>query len=265
MAELSLRERLQPLLLDRLVDDERVLTIFEVTFERRVLRRLGVAPGAVAQILAAQGLAPLSTPAPWHDTVSDDDESSLTVQLRFSAPSGRVSIANLKSLVLKPPGAPAGIELQAFGAVTSRNELNTNVESGEERRLSMARLRECVCRDLAILLSSTSLEAAYDLEALTEVRRSVLNFGMPSLAGRAVKALDLRRIARTVEDAIRQFEPRLTHVRVTPDTERDNDEHEFHLRIDAQLWSQPAAQRLVLRTRISTESGQATVTDLGGR
>ncbi len=56
MAELSLRERLQPLLLDRLVDDERVLTIFEVTFERRVLRRLGLPSGALAELIAGQGL-----------------------------------------------------------------------------------------------------------------------------------------------------------------------------------------------------------------
>jgi type VI secretion system protein ImpF len=262
MVELSLRERLQPLLLDRLVDDERVLTIFEVTLERRVLRRLGVAPDGLAHIIAAQGLDVLPSPS---TDAGSGDESSAPVCLRFSAPNGRVSVANLKVLVLKPPGAPAGIELQAIGSVTARNELNANVESGEERRMSMARLRECVCRDLATLLSSTSLDASYDLAALAEVRRSVLNYGMPSLAGRAVKSLDLRSIARTVEDAIRQFEPRLTHVRVTPDTERDDEEHEFHLRIDAQLWSQPASQRVVLRTRISTDSGQATVTDLGGR
>jgi type VI secretion system lysozyme-like protein len=260
MVELSLRERLQPLLLDRLVDDERVLTIFEVTLERRVLRRLGVAPDSLAQIISAQGLAILPSLE-----VSSDDEASAPVCLRFSAPNGRVSVANLKALVLKPPGAPEGIELHALGSVTARNVLNANVESSEERRMSMARLRECVCRDLAILLSSTSLDASYDLTALAEVRRSVLNYGMPSLAGRSVKSLDLRSIARTVEDAIRQFEPRLTHVRVTPDTERDDDEHEFHLRIDAQLWSQPASQRVVLRTRISTDSGQATVTDVGGR
>jgi type VI secretion system protein ImpF len=263
MVELSLRERLQPLLLDRLVDDERVLTIFDVTFERRVLRRLGVAPIALAEIIAAQGLALLSTPS--RDSTSDEEVESGPVRLRFSAPNGRVSIAHLKSLLLKPPGAPEGIELQAIGVITARNEMNATVESGEERRISMARLRECVCRDLATLLSSTSLDAAYDLSALAEVRRSVLNYGMPSLAGRSVKSLDLRRIARIVEDAIKQFEPRLTQVRVTPDAERADDEHEFHLRIDAELWSQPAVQRLVLRTRISTESGQATVTDLGGR
>lgn len=256
MAELSLRERLQPLLLDRLVDDERVLTIFEVTFERRVLRRLGLAPGVLAELIAAQGLTLLA---------EEGDDSEPQFRLHFSAPNGHVSIPKLKALVLKPPGAPEGLELQAIGAITARNEMNVVVEAGEDRRISMARLRECVCRDLATLLSSTSLDAAYDLTALPDVQRSVLNYGMPSLAGRAVKLLDLRRIARVVEDAIRHFEPRLTHVRVTPDTERDSEDHEFHLRIDAELWSQPTLQRLVLRTRISTESGQATVTDAGGR
>ena len=260
MAELSLRERLQPLLLDRLVDDERVLTIFEVTFERRVLRRLGLAPAALAELIAARvetrGLTRLA---------DEDDETEPRVLMRFSAPNGRVSIPDLKALVLKPPGAPEGLELQAIGAITARNEMNVVVETGEDRRISMSRLRECVCRDLATLLSSTSLDAAYDLTALPDVQRSVLNYGMPSLAGRAVKSLDLGRIARVVEDTIRHFEPRLTRVRVTPDTERDADEQEFHLRIDAELWSQPALQRLVLRTRISTESGQATVADVGGR
>jgi type VI secretion system protein ImpF len=256
MAELSLRERLQPILLDRLVDDERVLTIFEVTFERRDLRRLGLASAALAELLAGQGLTPLT---------EEGEESESHVILRFSAPNGRVSVADLKALMLKPPGAPEGLPLQAIGAITARNEINVVAETGEDRRVSMAKLRECVCRDLATLLSSTSIDAAYDLTALPNVQRSVLNYGMPSLAGRAVRSLDLPRIARVVEDAIRHFEPRLTHVRVTPDTERDADEHEFHLRIDAELWSQPASQRVVLRTRISTESGQATVMDAGGR
>jgi type VI secretion system protein ImpF len=256
MAELSLRERLQPLLLDRLVDDERVLTIFEVTFERRVLRRLGLAPAALAELIAGQGLTPLD---------EEGEESEPQILMRFSAPNGRVSVAHLKSLTLRPPRAPEGLELQAIGTITARNEMNLVAETGEDRRVSMVRLRECVCRDLATLLSSTSIDADYDLAELPNVQRSVLNYGMPSLAGRAVKSLDLPRIARIVEDAIRYFEPRLTHVRVTPDAERGTDDHEFHLRIDAELWSQPASQRVVLRTRISTESGEATVTDAGGR
>jgi type VI secretion system protein ImpF len=121
-----------------------------------------------------------------------------------------------------------------------------------------------VCRDLAVLLNSTSLDTTEDLEALPDVQRSVLNYGMPSLAGRASPLVDLRHIARTVEEAIRRFEPRLVQVRVTPETERGkSDGHEIALRIDAELWGQPVPQHLVLRTRISTESGDVDVADAG--
>lgn len=263
MVELSLRERLQPMLLDRLVDDERVLTIFELTFERGTLEKLGVKADALTDIIAARGLALWSGSR--RDERDAGPDASAGVRLTFCAPSGRVSVAHLKALKLAPPGAPGGIELQSIATITARNEINATVESTEERRMSLARLRENVCRDLAILLNSTSLEDAYDLAALADVRNSVLNYGMPSLAGRAVKGLDLTQIARAVEGVIRQFEPRLAQVRVAPDAPREENEHEFHLRIDAMLWSQPLPQRLVLRTRISTDSGEVSVSDFGGR
>jgi type VI secretion system protein ImpF len=95
------------------------------------------------------------------------------------------------------------------------------------------------------------------------VQRSVLNFGLPSYVGRSPKSLELRQVARDVEEVIRRFEPRLTEVRVMPDTAGDDDEHQINLRIDAQLWSQPVPQRLVLRTRICTDSGEVFVSDSG--
>ena len=89
---------------------------------------------------------------------------------------------------------------------------------------------------------------------------------MPSLAGRSVKSLDLRRIARIVEDAIRQFEPRLTHVRVTPDTERDADEHEFHLRIDARAVESAGIAATWCFARASAPNpARPRSTDAGGR
>ena len=48
-----------------------------------------------------------------------------------------------------------------------------------------------------------------------------------------------------------------------PDTAGDDDEHQINLRIDAQLWGQPVPQRLVLRTRICTDSGEVFVSDSG--
>ena len=43
MAVLSLRDRLQPALLDRLIDDERLVTVFYVSVRRDELQRLGLA------------------------------------------------------------------------------------------------------------------------------------------------------------------------------------------------------------------------------
>jgi type VI secretion system protein ImpF len=267
MAELSLRERLQPSLFDRLIDDERLLTIYELTVNGAELKRLGISLRELSDIVCAQGL----------ERVEARDEAQLgaqavaplagaaaPVRLFFQAPNNRVGVARLKALTLKPPGAPEGVTLDAFCKVDARNVLNATTEPADKRYINARRLRECVCRDLAILLNSTSLEALVDLEALPEVRHSVLNYGMPSLAGQTSALVDLRQIARTVEEVIRKFEPRLVQVRVTPETDRDAaEEHEIALRIDAELWGQPVPQHLVLRTRISTESGDVNVADAG--
>jgi type VI secretion system lysozyme-like protein len=257
MAELSLRERLQPALLDRLVDDERLLTIYEFTFERGDLSRLRIPDRDIAEIIAAQGLTPAGREG---SPVAENSPDVL--RLRFSAPVGRMGLSPLKELLLKPPGAPQGVKLESFCDIEAHNVLNDNAESAERRYVNMRRLREHVCRDLAVLLNSTNLEASVDLGALPYVQRSVVNYGIPSLAGQSVSSMNLQKTARAIEDAIRTFEPRLVKVRVTPDTDREvGDEHEISFRIDAELWGQPAPQQLVLRTHINTESGDVRVSD----
>jgi len=327
MAELSLRERLQPSLFDRLIDDERLLTIYELTVDRAELGRLGISARELSDIVCAQGLerveardeaqlgaqfAPsahmaryagahptpavqpvqaavtvrvgsgakpaktvateqvgpaahaLQEPAVTFASPATQTAAAVPLRLFFQAPNGRVGVSRLKALTLKPPSAPAGVTLQTFCRIDARNILNATAEPADKRYINARRLRECVCRDLAILLNSTSLDAITDLEALPEVQSSVLNYGMPSLAGRPSALVDLRQIARTIEDAIRRFEPRLVQVRVLPETDRDAaEEHEIALRIEAELWGQPVPQHLVLRTRISTESGDVNVADAG--
>jgi len=66
-------------------------------------------------------------------------------------------------------------------------------ESRDKRVLSPARLRECVRRDLTWLLNTTHLAALEDLDAHPEVARSVLNYGMPDLAGRTVSSVPARK------------------------------------------------------------------------
>ena len=255
MAQLSLRERLQPALFDRLIDDERLLTCYEFTFRRAELERLGIPERDLAGILSAQGLRPLDDEAP----LAVDGE---TIRLTRVAPGGRASLSQLKSLVLKPPGQPHGVPLQSLCEIVARTVVNASVEAAELRAVSMRRLRDHVCRDLGALLNCASLDAVVDLAAYPQVQASVLNFGMPSLAGRAARSADPQKIASTIELAIRNFEPRLSALRVVPETGEDgNETHVLAFRIEAQLWGQPAPQQLVLRTSIDVDSGSVSVAD----
>ncbi len=103
MAQLTLRERLQPALLDRLIDDERLLTSYELTFRRDELRRLRIAERDLIGILTAQGLRPVDTAAP-----ADAADEADFMRMTLVAPAGRVPLSQLKTLVLKPPGMPQG-------------------------------------------------------------------------------------------------------------------------------------------------------------
>jgi len=260
MVELSLRERLQPALLDRLVDDERLLTLFEISAQLSELRHFGLGERELTDILTAQGLRPANADSDGASPERQDDR----VVWRLAAPAGRVSLAQLKALSLRPPGAPQGVPLQTICHIEARNVPNASAEPAERRYMSVRRLREYVCRDLGSLLNSMSLEDLVDLTRYPHVQRSVLNFGMRSLAGRSATSVDLVKTAAAIEEVIRRFEPRLTRIHVTPDVDRKGaDGHQLAFRIEAQLWGQPAPIDLVLRTRIDTDSGEVSLAEAG--
>jgi type VI secretion system protein ImpF len=260
MAELSLRERLQPALLDRLADDERFLTIFHIEASRAELARLGLPEREWLDILFAQGLRAVEDAQGGTESPAAGD----TLHLRLFAATGRVSPAHLKALVLKPPGAPDGIAVHELCRIETRNVPNSMLESSERRVVSMRRLRECVLRDLTALLNALNLETSVELERYPRVQRSVLNYGMRALAGLSAVAVDPVQTAAGIEEAIRRFEPRLRRVHVAPEAREGRQEgQQLSFRIDAELWGQPAPQQLVLSTRIETDTGNVTVSDSG--
>lgn len=258
MAELSLRERLQPALFDRLIDEERLRTLFEVIARLDELQRLGIAERDFADILSGQGLQAAGAPEYGTD--------GRTVRLSYTASAGQMTVSQLKTLRLKPPSMPRGVELQSFCEVSVRTIRNEAPESSEQKAVSTRRLREYVCRDLAALLNCSSIDAAVDLTPYPWVQHSVVNFGMPSLAGRIARTVDPQRIAKTIEAAIENFEPRLSRIRVVPEMGEEGAEtHVLAFRIEAELWGQPVPQQLVLRTSIDVDTGDVSIADSGGR
>jgi type VI secretion system protein ImpF len=76
-------------------------------------------------------------------------------------------------------------------------------------RFNEAALRSTVKRELAWLLNTTNLGAVEDLTPYPQVKTSVLNFGVPDLAGKTLTKRVIQGRAREIRDAIRAFEPRL--------------------------------------------------------
>ncbi len=70
-------------------------------------------------------------------------------------------------------------------------------------------LRATIRRDLAWLLNTTNLGAVQDLEPYPHVKTSVLNYGVPDLAGKSLHRRTILHRAREIRDAIRAFETRL--------------------------------------------------------
>jgi type VI secretion system protein ImpF len=179
------------------------------------------------------------------------------------------------------PGAPREGELACFAElgpdVAELARQLINLEQRRQRELktrmvvSPERLQACVLRDLTWLLNTEQLSgqsdgasdrAAFDIEAYPHAAASVVNFGIPALAGRT--AIDPEVVARDLEQAIRRFEPRLRAgtVRVRPVAEAQVG-HLIAFDIEAVLWSQPVPLRLLMRTLIDLETGAASLRPAG--
>lgn len=252
MAELSLTDRLQPALLDRLLDDERTVAVVRFLVERSALERLRLPLPALLDILHAQGL-----------TLEHQGITGDLVELRFTAARSRANPAQLRAFVIHPPGEPDGVMLQSFATLECSSIPNKQLEPPERRTLSRAKLRECVLRDLTWLFNSLSLEASQDLDPFPCVSDSVLNYGLPSFAGCMISSIDPLQAAEQLRRAVERFEPRLRSVRVRPtppvhEAQRDTGAV-LEFMIEADLWGQPVAQRMELTTRIDTLSGDISV------
>jgi type VI secretion system protein ImpF len=139
-------------------------------------------------------------------------------------------------------------------------------EPRERRVMTKSRLRQAVLRDLAWLFNSTRLESSLDLTGLIDVRRSVINYGLPALAGRAASSVDIAALERAIRQAILDYEPRILAqtLQVTALLEpRSIDHHNvIGVEIRSELWAQPVPLELFVRTEIDLETGKVQVSDL---
>ncbi|BBA33145.1 type VI secretion system lysozyme-related protein [Methylocaldum marinum] len=139
-------------------------------------------------------------------------------------------------------------------------------ESRDQRVMNIRNLRRSVLRDLAWLLNTTALESLVDLEKYPFVKRSVLNFGIPGLAGTPLSGADLPALERKVKQAVLDFEPRILadSVKVRVAASDNMNLKAMTFTIEGDLWAQPLPLHLYIRTEIDLDTGYARVTDLNG-
>lgn len=134
-------------------------------------------------------------------------------------------------------------------------------EPCENRSSSLQRLRENVLRDLNWLFNATSSGIDFDDHPL--LTGSVVNYGMPPLAGRPASQYDLGELSRVLRDVILRFEPRIiAHtLKVIAERRRVDSHNVLGFRIEGQLWAQPIPLEIFLRTEIDLESGMTQVVE----
>ncbi|HUF55231.1 MAG TPA: type VI secretion system baseplate subunit TssE [Thermohalobaculum sp.] len=132
-------------------------------------------------------------------------------------------------------------------------------------------LREAVRRDIEALFNTARFEARLmltDLEAASapdtpatlddfpRVRRSVVNYGMPSFSGRTRWDFDEATLREEIRQVLIAFEPRLKRdtIRVTIGK---GDREGMRIEISGLLMTAPVPERLRLRTTIDLDNGRA--------
>jgi type VI secretion system protein ImpF len=140
-------------------------------------------------------------------------------------------------------------------------------ESRDQRVLSLSRLRQSVLRDMGWLLNTSSLNGVENFDSYPLVAGSVINYGIPDLAGKTLSGTDVQDIERRVRQAIWDFEPRILRdsVKVTVIASGSQmNQNAMTFDIEGDLWSQPLPLRLYLRTELDLETGNMEIMDRGG-
>ena len=132
-------------------------------------------------------------------------------------------------------------------------------ESRDQRVMSMRRYRAAVLRDLEMLLNSRTYPPESEIYDFSEAEQSVLNYGIPDLAGTSVLSVGSAEFETQVKQAILRFEPRVSrrslsvHIvsSVGPEVIRA-----LSFEVEGELWAHPLPERLFVRTEVDLETGR---------
>lgn len=120
-------------------------------------------------------------------------------------------------------------------------------------------LKRSVRRDLENLLNTRRRCMSWPSH-LTELERSLVNYGLPDIAGMDLAAVREREgLGRLIEAVIRRFEPRFKTVHVEMLENADPQDRVLRFRIDALLRAEPAPEPVVFDSALEPATGNVEV------
>jgi type VI secretion system protein ImpF len=127
-------------------------------------------------------------------------------------------------------------------------------------RFNEAALRATVLRELNWILNTTHLGAIQNLKPYPEVATSVLNYGVPDMAGKLLQRRAVENRAREIKQAIRRFEPRIAPQRLdVTATAKDAKPNAVTFVIRADVTSAVMALPVEFKTDVEIDTGAATL------
>jgi len=209
----------------------------------------------------------------------DQDRRALTPMLEEAQRQALSALLGDEHLERRPHSADALVPsgpMANEGRVLLDRIISTEIFRRQQVRrsaiLTFRELRNVVLRDLQNLLNTTSAEADLheaggSLARYPLVQRSVLNYGIPALAGRIRTSDDVLGLAQEIEQAIERHEPRVRQasVRVADHdpTTGQSLSSPLELIIEGELWGYPVAEHLQVHTVLDLDAGHAEVSGSG--
>lgn len=146
--------------------------------------------------------------------------------------------------------------------------LDRLVREGDAGRvISKAELKQAVLRDLSWLFNAVQPHPEWQ-ETHPTLAATVLNYGMPPMAGLQASKVDVSQLERTIADVIRNYEPRIRPETLTVRALEVQSVLETHnvieFEIHCEIWAIPVPIEILLRTKLDLEAGQVEVREALG-
>jgi type VI secretion system protein ImpF len=120
-----------------------------------------------------------------------------------------------------------------------------------------------VARDLDALMNTIAMESSVDLEPFAQVRKSILNFGLPDIAHRSIDEISVNDLQYEIATVLMNYEPRL--LRGTIQVKRDvTDPADLKIRfvVHADLHCEPLNLPVEFVADVDVDNGKIVINRL---